>query len=392
MTIYAELTFWTCLLFIAYTYLFYPLVLFQVYTVFQIWRDVRYLSRRRSTRARELTEEQLPGVSLIIPAYNEEAALPLRIRNLNAIDYPPEKLEVVFVSDGSTDSTHSILSGLHGLDHQVIVLPGRGGKSNAMNHGVKRSRFEILLFSDAATLFEGDTIRKIVRHFCDPRVGAVCGTLQFEANGVSRQTEGVYWKYESMLRLMESRLGVTLTASGALYAVRRECFHPLDPETMIEDFVVPMNCRKAGYQVVYDPEAIATDVSASTVKGEFTRRVRLAVGSFRAFRELSRVPLDSLTCIAFFSHKILRWFLPFFLLGLIASNLLLLGQEPYTFALACQAAFYFAALMGLTFQGKNPFAKVATLCYYLLAIHLAYAVGLIRMLSGKDQGVWQKSQ
>jgi len=120
--------------------------------------------------------------------------------------------------------------------------------------------------------------------------------------------------------------------------------------------------------------------------------VRLAVGSFRAFRELSRVPLDSLTCIAFFSHKILRWFLPFFLLGLIASNLLLLGQEPYTFALACQAAFYFAALMGLTFQGKNPFAKVATLCYYLLAIHLAYAVGLIRMLSGKDQGVWQKSQ
>ena len=103
------------------------------------------------------------------------------------------------------------------------------------------------LFSDAATLFAGDTIRKIVRHFCDPRVGAVCGALQFIANGVSQQTEGVYWKYESMLRLMESRLGVTLTASGALYAVRRECFQPLDPETMIEDFVVPMNCRKAGY-------------------------------------------------------------------------------------------------------------------------------------------------
>jgi hypothetical protein len=118
--------------------------------------------------------------------------------------------------------------------------------------------------------------------------------------------------------------------------------------------------------------------------------VRLAVGSFRAFRELSRTRLDSLTCLAFFSHKVLRWFLPFFLVGLILSNLFLLGREPYTLALACQASFYSAALIGLTFHGKNPVVKIATLCYYLVAIHLAFAVGLIRLLSGKDQGVWQK--
>lgn len=193
-----------------------------------------------------------------------------------------------------------------------------------------------------------------------------------------------------MLRLMEARLGATLTASGALYAIRRECFCLLDPGTMIEDFVVPMNCRKAGYRVVYDPEAIATDVAASSVKGEFARRVRLAVGSFKAFRELSRTPLDSLTCLAFFSHKVLRWFLPFFLLGMLVSNLWLLGREPYTLALAGQAAFYFAALMGLTLHGKNSAAKFASLCYYLLAIHLAFAVGFVRLLLGRDQGVWQK--
>jgi cellulose synthase/poly-beta-1,6-N-acetylglucosamine synthase-like glycosyltransferase len=159
---------------------------------------------------------------------------------------------------------------------------------------------------------------------------------------------------------------------------------------MIEDFVVPMNCRKAGYQVVYDPDAIATDVAASSVKGEFARRVRLAVGSFKAFRELSQTPLDTLTCLAFFSHKVLRWILPFFLLGLLVGNIFLMGREPYTLAFACQAAFYFAALMGMAFHGRNPAVKFATLCYYLLAIHLAFAVGFFRLLIRRDQGVWQK--
>jgi cellulose synthase/poly-beta-1,6-N-acetylglucosamine synthase-like glycosyltransferase len=387
---YAEFTFWVCLIAIVYTYLLYPLLLFQAYTLAQIWRDVFYLSRRCCTRARNLTPEELPHVSLIIPAHNEEAVLPPRITNLTDIDYPPDKLKVIFVSDGSTDGTNSILDRVEGQSLRKILLPARGGKANAMNRGVEESKSDILVFSDAATEFAGDTIRKLVRHFRDPRVGAVCGSLQFKATSESQQTEGVYWKYESMLRLMEARLGATLTASGALYAIRRECFRPLDPGTMIEDFVVPMNCRKAGYQVVYDPEAIATDVAASSVKGEFSRRVRLAVGSFKAFRELSRTPLETLPCLAFFSHKVLRWFLPFFLLGLLLSNIFLVGQEPYTLALAGQATFYFAALMGLAFHGKNPAVKFATLCYYLLAIHLAFAVGFVRLLLRRDQGVWQK--
>ncbi len=390
--VYEELIFWVCLAAIVYTYLLYPLLLFQAYTFAQIWRDLFYLSRRSCTRARDLTPRELPEISLIIPAYNEAAALPARIANLHDIDYPPEKLEVVFVSDGSTDATNSILARAQGGNVRTLQLPARGGKANAMNRGVLASQSNILLFSDAATQFAPDTIRKLVRHLRDPRVGAVCGTLQFKSNAESQQTEGVYWKYESMLRLMEARLGATLTASGALYAIRRECFRPLDPGTMVEDFVVPMNCRKAGYRVVYDPEAVATDVAASSVKGEFARRVRLAVGSFKAFRELSGTPMGALTWVAFISHKVLRWLLPFFLLGMLVSNIFLLGREPYALAFAGQAAFYFAALMGLVFHGKSPAMKFATLCYYLLAIHLAFAVGLIRLLLGRDQGIWQKVQ
>lgn len=388
--IYADLAFWVCLLFIAYTYLLYPVLLFQAYTFAQIWRDMFYLSRRASTRAPELTDEQLPYISLIIPAYNEAGALPAKIANLSEIDYPGQKLEVIFVSDGSTDATNSLIERLQGQHVRKILLPARGGKANAMNHGVEASQSDILVLTDAATEFGGDTIRKLVRHFQDPKVGAVCGSLQFKANAESHQTEGVYWKYESMLRLMEARLGATLTASGALYAIRRKCFHPLDPRTILDDLVVPMNCRRSGYQVIYDPEAIATDVAAGSVKGEFTRRVRLAVGSFKAFSELSRTPLDSLTCLAFFSHKVLRWILPFFLMGLLLSNAVLLGREPYTFAFVCQIAFYFAALVGLTFHGKSPVVKVASLCYYLVAIHLAFAVGFVRLLLGRDQDLWHK--
>src|SRR5579872_7516188 len=146
--IYAEFTFWVCLIFIAYTYVLYPLCLFLAYSCVQIWRDLRYLSGRNSTRTRDFTREQLPNVSLIIPAYNEEAALPLRITNLLDIDYPAEKLEVIFISDGSTDATNSILQSIPGQNHKVIELPALGGKSNAMNYGVAGSKFEILLFSD----------------------------------------------------------------------------------------------------------------------------------------------------------------------------------------------------------------------------------------------------
>lgn len=195
--IYAEITFWACLIAIAYTYLLYPLLLFQAYTLAQIWRDVFYLSGRRSTRARDLTPELLPGVSLIIPAYNEAEELPARIANLRDIDYPPEKLEIIFVSDGSTDATNAILESAQGQNVRTIILPAREGKANAMNEGVKKSRFSILVFSDAATQFASDTIRKLVRHLQDTRVGAVCGALQFKANAESQQTEGVYWKYEA---------------------------------------------------------------------------------------------------------------------------------------------------------------------------------------------------
>jgi cellulose synthase/poly-beta-1,6-N-acetylglucosamine synthase-like glycosyltransferase len=388
--LFAPVILWSCVLLVAYAYAFYPALLFFAYSVAQIRRDWRYLAARQDRRAGSPDRDALPAASLIIPAYNEEAHLRQKIVNLRELDYPSEKLEVLIVSDGSTDRTVDILKAVPDSGIEKIFLPFRRGKSNALNEAVRRSRNDILIFSDASTLFSPDAAKNLVRHFSDPRVGAVCGALQFQGSEESRQTEGVYWKYESMLRLMETRLGATLTASGAIYALRRECYPKLSPDTLIEDFVIPMNARRMGYRVLYDPEAVATEFSASTVGGEFTRRVRLAAGSFKALGQLIRTRQSAFTFWAFLSHKFLRWVVPFLLIGGFISNVLLVGSLPYRVLLGLQVIFYIWAAAGFMLRHRPkriPFARIG---YFVVAMNLAYLVGFIRYVSGRGEATWQR--
>jgi cellulose synthase/poly-beta-1,6-N-acetylglucosamine synthase-like glycosyltransferase len=386
----AEYIFWVCLFLIAYTYVFYPIVLFIAYALSQVRRDCRYLSGRHNRRASTLAPEQLPTVTLIIPAYNEQTCLPNKILNLAQIDYAMEKVETVCVSDGSTDRTNEILSSLQDPKIKVVLLPERKGKSEALNVAVLHAHHDILVFSDATTLFAPDAVKNLTRHFSNPKVGVVCGALEFERTSESTQTEGIYWGYESMLRLMEARLGATLTASGALFALRRTAFRPLAPETIIEDFVIPMNARNLGYAVVYDPEATATEFAASSVVGEFTRRVRLAVGSFRALKGFLTTGLDGFTSVAFVSHKLLRWVLPFLLIALLVSNAFLMEKPPYRAVFVGQMLFLLWAWMGFIFRLRVHGVRYALVGYFLLAMNLAFLVGFLRFLTGREEGVWQR--
>ena len=386
----AEYIFWVCLFLIAYTYVFYPIVLFIAYALSQVRRDCQYLTGRHNRRASTLTPEQLPTVTLIIPAYNEQTCLPNKILNLGQIDYPMEKFETICVSDGSTDRTNEILSSLQDPKIKVVLLPKRKGKSEALNVAVLHAHHDILVFSDTSTLFAPDAVKNLTRHFSNPKVGVVCGALEFERTSESKQTEGLYWGYESMLRLMEARLGATLTASGALFALRRTAFRPLAPETIIEDFVIPMNARNLGYAVVYDPEATATEFAASSVVGEFTRRVRLAVGSFRALKGFLTTGLDGFTSVAFVSHKLLRWVLPFLLIALLASNAFLMGEALYRAVFAGQLLFILWAWMGFIFRQRVHGVRYALVGYFLLAMNLAFLVGFLRFLTGREEGVWQR--
>jgi cellulose synthase/poly-beta-1,6-N-acetylglucosamine synthase-like glycosyltransferase len=386
----SEYVFWASLLLVGHTYLLYPIVLFFAYSLVQMQRDWHYLRFRRDGRSPVQAPAELPAVTIVIAAHNEEAHLRDKLENIRQLDYPPDRLEVIFASDGSTDGTNAILRAAPDANIRSIFLPSRGGKSNALNHAVAEARDDILVFSDAATLFAPDAVKKLARHFADPRIGVACGTLQFEASTESRQTEGVYWTYECMLRLMEARLGATLTASGAIYALRRCCFPRLPADTVLEDLVIPMNARKLGYRVLYDPEAIGTDFAASSVAGEFTRRVRVAIGSFRALGQVVRTPLDPVTAFAFFSHKLLRWILPFLLIATLVSSGLLWAHPMYRIAFLGQLAFYAWAAMGFLLRRRMHGIRYALLAYYLVAIHLAFLVGFVCFVGGRKGTAWQR--
>jgi cellulose synthase/poly-beta-1,6-N-acetylglucosamine synthase-like glycosyltransferase len=385
----AKYLFWACLLLTVYAYFVYPVLLFLVYSVAQAKRDWEYLISRRNRRTLPVAPDRLPAVSLLMSVFNEEPHLEEKFANLRRLDYPRDRLEVVFVSDGSTDATNQILSALADTNIRTVFLPERKGKANALNVAVAAARHDILVLSDAATLLTPDVVKNMVRHFADPQVGLVCGALQFVRTPESQHTEGAYWAYESMLRLMEARLGATLTASGAIYAMRRECYLPLGPGIVIEDFLIPMNARKLGYQVLYDPEAVAVDFAAPSVAGEFARRVRLAVGSYRAFGELLRVPLRGFTMLGFISHKLLRWIVPFLLIGMGASNLFLTHEPFYRFLLAGQLLFYLWAGLGFVLRSRMQPARFALVGYFLLAMNLAFLVGFFRFLAGSQEVKWQ---
>jgi len=385
-----EIVFWFSLALVGYTYLAYPVVLFFCYCLAQLRSDWHYLFDRQNRRVPVLEESEVPSVSLLIPAFNEEARLLEKISNLREMDYPPEKVQIVFVSDGSSDGTNEILKGVGDPNIEAIFLSRRSGKAAALNQAVLHARHEILAFSDASTLFASDTLRKLSRHFSDGRVGGVCGAVKFQATAESQQTEGVYWKYESMIRLMETRLGATLTASGAAYALRRCAYIPLAPGTVLDDFVIPMNARKAGYRVLYDPEAIATDYAPESIKGEFTRRVRLATGSFASLMFLLRVPMGAFGRFAFVSHKLLRWILPLILCSLLISNIALLRYSGYALFGLLQLSFYVWAGFGFLFRERIRNVRFALLAYFLLVMNVAFLVGMFRCLTKREEGVWQR--
>ncbi len=382
--------FWICLVLIAHTYFLYPIILFLAYAASQVRRDWRYLKTRRNRRALQLTSDHLPDVTVIVPLYNEAACLLEKLDNLRQSDYPFEKLEIMLVSDGSTDGTNEILESLSDPNVTIVILPQRKGKWNALNVGVAKARHEILVFSDGSALFDRNAIPCLVRHFHDPAVGVACGALEFTRTLESERTDGVYWGYESMLRLMEARLGATLGASGAIYALRRQCYFPLAPNTTMDDFLIPMTARNAGYRVLYDPEARATDVAASSIAGEFARRVRVAAGSYRILGSLLTGNLLSFSGFAFFSHRLLRWMLPFLLIGLLASSSFLLARPFYRLVFLAQLLFCLWAAIGFIFRHRLQRVRYGLMGYFMLAINAAFLVGFWRFLFGREEATWQR--
>ncbi len=377
-----QVLFWVSAFCLIYSYAVYPLIL--------LFIDKFNRSRTRQFRPFE------PGVTIIIAAYNEEKVIGRKIENCLKLDYPQDKMEVIIASDGSTDKTAEITRSYESSGVRLLDFPRRRGKVNVLNEAVEQARKEIIVFSDANTIFAPGAIKKLVRNFSDEEVGAVCGALEFVNAEGSRtgELEGIYWRFETFLKRIEGSHGALLGANGAIYAIHKSLFERCPPDTIVEDFVLPMKIMEKGYRVVYEPQAFATEEAAAHIIQEKKRRIRIGAGDFQSLGMLKSLlnPMRGFPAFAFWSHKVLRWFAPLFLIAAFMTNALLIKHPLYALIFLVQCMFYISAIIGQILSWSGRHIRFFSLCYYFVSMNIALLLGLGMYLTGKHNVKWNRTE
>lgn len=378
-----EATFWISLITLVYTYLGYPVFL---------WAITRLIPLKKTR-----SDAVLPHVTMIIAAYNEAKVIAAKLENCLALDYPAEKLNFIVVSDGSSDATNAIVSGKAASETHIRLLDlPRGGKAAAINTAMKKADGEIVVFSDANTLYEPAALGKLVRHFADTRTGCVCGRLSYRNPGkvISGHGESAYWRYETALKKMESKLGYVAGANGAIYAIRKDLFELLPDGTINDDFFISMRIVLRGFKCLYEAEALAYEEVAPDAKSEFHRHVRDGAGHYIAVRQLIGLlsPFLGLKAFIYWSHRILRWAAPFILICVFVANAALSARQPYSILFLIQAAFYFLATMGYFISHWRKIPILLYMPFYFCNLNLALLFGFFKVLSGSIKPTWESTR
>jgi poly-beta-1,6-N-acetyl-D-glucosamine synthase len=341
-------------------------------------------------------QETAPYITFIVAAYNEQDVVGAKVANCLAQDYPPSRIEWLFVTDGSSDNTPSILSGYPQI--RLLHRPERLGKSAALNRGIAEASHPIIIASDANTFLNPEAVSQIAAHYADPRVGGVAGEKKVVRAGVVGEGEGLYWKYESALKRIDSAFYSVVGAAGELFSFRKELFAPVDPSVILDDFVISMRVAQQGYRVLYEPGAVAEETPSFSLEEEKKRKVRIAAGGFQSVVMLGdllafwKYPRLSFLYI---SHRVLRWVAsPFCLvLSILAGAVLWLGDpDPvYGWLWAGQVVFYGLGLLSGVLPAKGPL-KVAKLPGYFLFMNVSVIQGFFRWIRGGQSGVWEKAR
>jgi cellulose synthase/poly-beta-1,6-N-acetylglucosamine synthase-like glycosyltransferase len=369
-----EIAFWASVALLFHTHIGYPLALWVI-------------ARLRGTPPRPPEPPaEPPSVSLIVAAHDEEAVIERKVRNVLALDYPRERLELIVASDGSTDRT---VERARSAGADLVLDLGRGGKLAAQNAGAGRARGELIAFSDANAFWEPSALRRLVAPFADPRVGYVCGQVRFSADGGSNE-EGAYWRYEMAVRELESRLGGVTAGNGAIYATRRDAYIVLDPSRS-HDLSFPFELTKRGWRALYAPGALAEERMVPTIEGEFSRKRRMMSGLWDIVLGdgmLSPRGYGALYAFEIYSHRVLRYASPLLHLVALATNVALVGQGVvYRVTLAIQAAFLICAALG-PFVPARPFR----LAYYYFTVTASIALGLWDRIRGRVPRAWEQAE
>lgn len=379
--------FWIGILVVLYTYLGYGFVIY----------ILSKIKKRKPSAG--FIEEELPAVTFIVAAYNEEEFIESKIANTLALNYPPHKLNLVFVTDGSSDNTPNIIKRYSSI--KLFHEPARKGKIHAVNRVMRTVNTPITIFSDANTFLNADAIRNIVRHYADPQVGGVAGEKRIfknESDNASGAGEGLYWKYESFLKKKDSEVHSVVGAAGELFSVRTALYKEPAENIIIEDFYLSMCIAADGYRFFYEPDACATETASASVEEEWKRKVRISAGGFQAMAKLSHVlnPFRfGILTFQYISHRVLRWTLAPLALPLVfLANLWLTttGSWFYLLAMLGQVGFYTLAVAGYANRDRKISIKGFFVPYYFCVMNLSVYAGFFRHLKGRQSVVWEKSR
>jgi cellulose synthase/poly-beta-1,6-N-acetylglucosamine synthase-like glycosyltransferase len=377
-----EISFWFFTALIFYVYAGYPVLL--------------YLYSRTVHARKNLLPDELPRVSLLISAFNEEECIAEKLENSLRIDYPEELLDIIVISDQSSDRTDEIVAGFADRGVGLLRMGERGGKTLGLNAGVAASSSDMVVFSDANAMYCDDAIRALIAPFFDPNIGAVVGESTYaNTNSDAGESESFYWRYETAIKKMESRAGSVVGGDGAIYAVRRSLYRAMSADAL-SDFVNPLQVVEQGYRCVYEPKAISVEEVAGSFEKEFSRKVRIVNRGWRATMSMKRLlnPVRyGLFAWQLISHKLLRWLVPLFLALLVVTNILLLNSKPiYSIAITAQAIFYGLAIAGAILRKRAHLALALYLPYYFCLVNIASARGIMEAYVGKTYATWSTAR
>ena len=378
--------FWLCILLVFYSYFGYGIVLYFII-------KLKRLFKKQIT----LDLKYQPKVTLLIAAYNEESYIKEKIENSLAVDYPKDKIDFLFVTDGSDDSTPEIIKSYPEI--RLMHKAERQGKIMAVERSMPEVRGEIVVFTDANTLLNKEAIKNIVRHFSNKKVGVVSGEKRILNRAVDEAAgagEGFYWKYESKLKKWDDELYSVMGAAGELFAIRTSLFEPIPKDSLIEDFYMSFKIVQKGYKIAYEPEAYALEEPSASVKEELKRKIRIAAGGIQSIVRLKALlnPFKyGVITFQYVSHRVLRWTLaPLALPAIFIINTFLLDKGvAYQLLFIGQVSFYLAALLGLLLEKKHIRLKPLFIPYYFCMMNYAVFAGFRRYMKGSQSVLWEKA-
>lgn len=334
-----------------------------------------------------------PHVSILMAAHNEEANIEAALRNKVTLDYPKEKIEIIVISDASTDKTDTIMAKYKKYGVNVLRQEPRAGKTAALNMAIPQTKGDIIIFSDANSIYERNAVRKLVENFSDPTVGYVTGKMVYTTPDGTTIGDGctAYMKYENFLRRHETRIGWIVGVDGGIDAVRRELYDYMNPD-QLPDLVLPLKMVEKGYRVIYEPEALLKEVVLQSSKDEYSMRVRVALRALWAIRDMKHLlnfQRYKIFAWELLSHKLLRYLTFIFLLGVYFSNLLLWGQNEYfKIFFLLQNVLYLSVIAAFIFEKNGKYLRVLSLPYFFTLTNLAFAHAFIKCSLGQKQQIW----